>query len=74
MDKGDDNLIMSKARDENESKGNLVCLGEYNFRGVFFINFQFINDNAPKPVKVDGADVRLAFKGGFYLLDSDFFN
>ena len=74
MDKGNADLIMFESWDDNKPEGNLVCLGEYQLVRVLFIKFDFINYNTLKPVEVDGADLHFAFKGCFYLLDSDFFD
>ena len=42
--------------------------------GVFFIDFNLINDESSDPVKVDGADLYFAFEGFFDTFNGDLFD
>ena len=74
IDKGNGDPVVLESGEEKDAEGHLVCLGENSVIGVFFIDFDLINDKPSDPVKVDGADFHFAFEGLFDAFNGDFFD
>ena len=72
IDKGNSNPIVFEAGKEKNAKGHLVCLGENSVCRVLFVNFNFINDKTPDPVKVNVANFYLAVDGRLNAFNDDF--
>ena len=74
IDIGNGDPVVFESREENNAKGHLVCLGKNGSWGVFFVDFDFINDKSSDPVKVNAADFYFSFDGLFNAFNGDFFD
>ena len=74
MDKGNGDPVVLESGEENNSKGHLVCLREHGAIRAIFVDFNFINDKSPDPIKVNTVNFYSPFEGFFDALNGDFFN